>query len=98
MYGSDEVQRLLDVWGRESGALQHADEVISRAENAAGSDPELERYAEAERCEIEEYKRKIHYADDTIRAQMSAELAGEPESSAVYSLRGLFSNRQRDTG
>ena len=54
MYGSDEVQRLLDVWGRESGSLQHADEVISRAENAAGSDPELERAAEAERCEIEE--------------------------------------------
>jgi hypothetical protein len=69
-------------YGRGEGGGQedrYADTVIQMAEQARGSD--LDQEALRERKALEDYRKAMDEAADDIRAQMSAELAGQGSTS-----------------
>jgi hypothetical protein len=81
-YGSPEVQRLLERWTELARKIENADEVIGLADQARGPAPELEQEARRERLALEDYRKAMDEATDDIRAEMHAELAGDPAPEA----------------
>ena len=76
-HGSPEVRRLLDRWGEQRLKIQHADMVITMAEQSQSTG--LNEQARQERLALEDSRKAMYEAATAIRDQMRKELAGQAQ-------------------
>lgn len=75
-FGSPRVRQLLNEWTGCAKKIENADQVITSEETSDRPSPELQRQAVDEHNALPSYKHEMFAADDRIRQQVYAELAG----------------------
>jgi hypothetical protein len=76
-HGSPEVRALLERWGEQRLKIHRAEMVITMAEKSQST--RLSDQALQERLALEDNRKAFFEAAEDIRAQMNAELAGQPQ-------------------
>lgn len=70
------MRQLLNEWTDCAKKIENADQVITSEETSDRPSPELQRQAVDEHKALPSYKHEMFAADDRIRQQVYAELAG----------------------
>jgi hypothetical protein len=69
LYGSPEVQKLLDDWGKQADKIENAGQVIRSSGQSSNPSAEFDQEAMREKHEFPDYKIAMYKAAEEIRNQ-----------------------------